>query len=321
EDPKKLAAYVVLYQAMHVLVRLLAPFAPHISEVIYRDLVKSADPNSPESVHMLPWPSVDEGAINVKLEEGMRMVRVFVEAGASARQQHRLKLRWPVKKVSIQVTSDEIFEKIKDLRELLQNQLNCKELFLLSPNERPLELELGVKVDEEQFRQKFGGLAERAMDQIRSMDAGRLSEELNLHGFVGLQFDGHKLSVPKDLIAFEERPAEGIALVQTDFGKLLMDTRMTPELEAESMARELVRRLQMMRKEMELGMEERVDVVIGLSNQDDLERLSTQQDYICREVRVRNLRLCLLNDVAGEGYLKDWSIDGENFRMLVRRVA
>lgn len=321
EDPKKLAAYVVLYQAMHVLVRLLAPFAPHISEVIYRDLVKSADPSSPESVHMLPWPSVDEGAINTGLEEGMRIARAFVEAGASLRQQHRIKLRWPVNKVSIQVDSEEILDKIKDLRELLQNQLNCKELVLLGPRERPGELEIQFRVDEEQFRQRFGGLAERAMEQVRSMDAGRLFEELNLHGFVGLQFDGYKLSVPKGLIAFEEKPTEGVAFIQTDFGKLLMDTKLTPELEAESMARELVRRLQMMRKEMELGMEERVDVVVGVGKGEDLERLSTQQDYICREVRVRNLRLCLLNDVAGEGYLKDWNIDGENFRMLVRRVA
>ncbi|MGC8817095.1 MAG: isoleucine--tRNA ligase [Candidatus Hadarchaeum sp.] len=321
EDPKKLAAYVVLYQALHVLIRLLAPFAPHLCEVIYRDLVKSVDSNSPESVHMLPWPSADEGAIDVRLEQGMRAVRAFVEAGASARQQFRLKLRWPVKRVSIKAASAEVLEMIKDLSELLQDQLNCKELVLLGPDEELGELRLKIRLAEEQFRQRFGEIAEKVMELVKGMDAWRLFEQLNRHGFVGLQFDGFKLSIPKDFISFEEEPAEGFALVQTEFGKLLLDTRMTPELEAESLARELVRRLQMMRKEMELGMEERVDVVIGFPSQADLESLSAQQEYISREVRVRNLRLRLLNDVAGEGYLKDWNIDGESFRLLVKKVV
>jgi isoleucyl-tRNA synthetase len=320
EDPKKLAAYVVLYQALHVLVRLMAPFAPHITEVIYRDLVKAADPSSPESVHMLPWPSVEEHAINSRLEEGMRIVRALVEAGAAARQQHKLKLRWPVKRVSIRMASAEGLEAIKDLQELLRSQLNCKELLVVGPKERLKELGLRVKVDEGRFREKFGDLAERAMELIKGMDARRLAEELDLHGFVGLQFDGYKLSVHKELVDFEEEPPEGIALVQTEFGLLAMDTRMTPELEAESLARELVRRLQMMRKEMDLGMEERVDVVIGVASEKELESLSTQQEYISREVRVRNLRLCLLEAVSGDGYLKDWNIDGDNFRLLVKKV-
>jgi isoleucyl-tRNA synthetase len=320
EDPKKLAAYVVLYQALHVLVRLMAPFAPHITEVIYRDLVKAADPSSPESVHMLPWPSVEEHAINSRLEEGMRIVRALVEAGAAARQQHKLKLRWPVKRVSIRMASAEGLEAVKDLQELLRSQLNCKELLVVGPKERLKELGLRVKVDEGRFREKFGDLAERAMELIKGMDARRLAEELDLHGFVGLQFDGYKLSVHKELVDFEEEPPEGIALVQTEFGLLAMDTRMTPELEAESLARELVRRLQMMRKEMDLGMEERVDVVIGVASEKELESLSTQQEYISREVRVRNLRLCLLEAVSGEGYLKDWNIDGDNFRLLVKKV-
>jgi len=320
EDPKKLAAYVVLYQALHVLVRLMAPFAPHITEVIYRDLVKAADPSSPESVHMLPWPSVEEHAINSRLEEGMRIVRALVEAGAAARQQHKLKLRWPVKRVSIRMASAEGLEAIKDLQELLRSQLNCKELLVVGPKERLKELGLRVKVDEGRFREKFGDLAEKAMELIKGMDARRLAEELDLHGFVGLQFDGYKLSVHKELVDFEEEPPEGIALVQTEFGLLAMDTRMTPELEAESLARELVRRLQMMRKEMDLGMEERVDVVIGVASEKELESLSTQQEYISREVRVRNLRLCLLEAVSGEGYLKDWNIDGDNFRLLVKKV-
>ncbi|MCS7132031.1 MAG: class I tRNA ligase family protein, partial [Hadesarchaea archaeon] len=85
EDPKKLAAYVVLYQALHTLMRLLAPLMPHVAELMYRDLVRAVDPKAPESVHMLSWPGFSEEAIDEGLERGMSAVRDLVEAGAAAR--------------------------------------------------------------------------------------------------------------------------------------------------------------------------------------------------------------------------------------------
>jgi isoleucyl-tRNA synthetase len=126
------------------------------------------------------------------------------------------------------------------------------------------------------------------------------------------------------LLGPEERfpPADEAThpFVETQAGKIAIDVRITPELRAEGIARELVRRLQMMRKEMDLEMEERVDAVIGLEDESDLRLLSSQQEYICREVRVRNLRLTSTLDIFEEGYLKDWAIDGKNFRLLIKRL-
>ncbi len=255
-DPRKLAAYVALYQALHILVRLLAPFMPHVNEVIYRELAKAVSPKAPESVHMLPWPSVEEGAIDITLEQGMSVVRGFVEAGAAARQQAKLKLRWPVHKAIVQTSTHEARTHLKPLKELLRVQLNCKELVLIGPGED-----------------------------------------------------------------FEKEMPEGFALMQTEFGKVAIDTKITPELKAECLARELVRRLQTMRKEMDLGMEEHVDVDVGVGTEETLRLLATQQNYISREVRVRNLRICRAGEVAGEGCLKDWNIDGNSFRLLVKRLS
>jgi isoleucyl-tRNA synthetase len=254
-DPRKLAAYVVLYQAVHILVRLLAPFMPHVSEVIYRELVKSVSPKAPESVHMLPWPSVDERAIDIALEQGMSVVRGFVEAGAAARQQAKLKLRWPVRKAVVQ-TSRELRTCLKPLEQLLRAQLNCKELVLVGPDEN-----------------------------------------------------------------FDKEISEGFAPLQTEFGKIAIDTKITPELKAECLAREIVRRLQTMRKEMDLGMEERVDIDVGVRTDENLGLLAAQQKYISREVRVKNLRIRRTEEVAGKGYLKDWNIDGDSFRLLIKRLS
>ena len=253
EDPSKLAAYVTLYQALHVLIRSLAPLMPHVSEVIYSDLVKSVDPKAPESVHMLPWPSVDERSIDPELELGMGLVRAFVEAAAAARQQAKLKLRWPVSEVVIKTSSNEAFERLRDLGEVIEKHLNCKKLTLLSPAE-------------------------------------------------------------------PEPSPEGHAVASVERGKVMVDLRLTPELKAKALARELVRRLQTMRKEQELEMEERVDIEIGTDNREYLDLLSTQRDYITREVRVRNLRLCPTTEVGIAGYVREWEINGDRFKLLLARL-
>jgi isoleucyl-tRNA synthetase len=254
DDPRKMAAYVTLYQATHILVRLLSPFMPHISEVIYRDMVKAVSPRAPESVHMLPWPSPDEGFIDRKLELGMDLVRAFVETAARVRQEFNIKLRWPIRTVYIQAFSWESKKALEGLVSLLQSQLNCKAVVLLEPKD-----------------------------------------------------------------PFPPRVAGPIPSAEIEVGRIAVDVKITPDLKAEGTARELVRRLQTMRKEMDLGMEERVEVVIGVSDESDLKLLSSQQDYISREVRINGLKLSGINEVF-EGYTKEWEIDEKHFKLWIKRL-
>lgn len=249
EDPRKFAAHLTLYQAMHTIMRLLAPFMPHLCEVLYRDLVKSVDVQGPESVHMLKWPSVDEGAINQELEVGMKMVRSFVEAGAAARQKAMLKVRWPLRRAVIR-TSPEVKSLLQGLQGLLRDQLNCKEVVISESGEFP----------------------------------------------------------------------EGFVSATSEFGEIAIDTHITPELQAECLAREVVRRLQIMRRDLDLPMEERVDVSIGVDDEGFIKLLATQREYVRTEVRVRDLVITKTAGVVGDGYVKDWDVDGNRFRMLVRRL-
>ncbi|MEM2192084.1 MAG: class I tRNA ligase family protein [Candidatus Hadarchaeales archaeon] len=251
EDPRKIAAYVVLYQTMHVLMRLLSPFMPHITEVIYRDLVRSVAPSAPESVHMLPWPEPDETAIDKEIERGMEMVKRFVEAGARLRQESGLKLRWPVRRVILRASNKDDKRLLLRLEDLLKAQLNCKELTILGPG-----------------------------DALLSLAGGK----------------------------FKSSEIEG--------GKITIDLERDEALLAEAMAREVVRRFQVMRKEMGLEMEERVDAGI-VGEEDDLKLLSTQQDYIKREVRINNL------DFGKElpaSFKKKWKIDEKEFLLCLKKL-
>lgn len=254
QDPKKLAAYLSLHQTFQILLKLLAPFMPFISETMYQGLVKATLPQAPESVHMLEWPKPDERALDEELERGMNAARAFVEAGASIRQKAGLKLRQPVGEVVIQTSTEELKRVLEGLSRVLQGQLNCKKLMVLGPSE---------------------------------------------------SFMKH---------------AQGLPSATAGFGRIAIDVQLTPELKAEGLARELVRRLQTMRRDLNLEMEERVDVVIG-AEAEDRAMLEGQRDYICREVRIRNLQLVELTKAGGPGYSKQWTVDGKRFSLLLQRLS
>jgi len=319
ENPSKLAAYITLYQVLHILMRLLAPLMPHVTDVIYQGLVKSIHEKSPESVHMLSWPTAQEDMIDLNLERGMNAVRAFIDASANIRQQANLKLRWPVKKVIVQTSAQELKVLLMRLNDVLKSQLNCKELVLLGPNDVAGVLKCKPKI--ENLTKRFRSLASAVEETLKNMEALRLRAELERYGFFGIQVVGQKVKLTKDDVEFEEGLPEGFVSASTDAGKIMIDVRLTPELEAECLARELVRRLQTMRKEQNLAMEERIDVEIGSDNAEYLKLLGTQREYITREVRVQNMRLCATAEVGTQGYVKDWKIDDDKFKLFIKRLS
>lgn len=321
DDPAKLSAYIALYQALHNLLRLLAPFMPYVTEIMYSGLVRAIDDRAPESVHMLPWPAAYDASIDAKLERGMSIARAFVDGAAAARQQVNLKLRWPVNKAIVKLASPETKPLLKGLQTLLKSQLNCKELVLLTPGEQISEIRLVSKPNLESLRTKYGELALMIATALQEMNAPRLRAELERYGYTGLQVKGQKFRLSAEDVGFEENLPDGFVSASTEFGQIIIDSRLTPELKAEALARELVRRFQTMRKEQNLMMEERVDAMIGTDAGEYLKLLAKEQEYLNREVRIRNLHILPTGEVSGPGYIKDWNIDGDSFKLLLRRLS
>jgi isoleucyl-tRNA synthetase len=242
EDPSKTAAYYTLHKVLTTLSKLLAPFIPHLSEKIYRGL------GGEGSVHLCDWPEPEEELIDKGLEEGMEIVRKLVEAGTSARQAAGLKLRWPVRTIVVEAAPD-VQEKIKPLLEILSSSLNCKELLLCRPGEKPLPAH-------------------------------------------------HSTS-------------------ESAYGRVTVDTELTNELKAEALAKEIVRRFQVMRKEMALGMEERVDGEVCLG--ESLELVKRMEDYIKQEVRIRNLHFSTAPQLPG--FRREFDLDGEKCALCLLKFA
>jgi len=144
------------------------------------------------------------------------------------------------------------------------------------------------------------------------------SEISDLLEILRRQLNCKELEVLPPSSAFPDLP--GFVSCETEAGRIALCTEMTDELKAEGLAREVVRRFQMMRKDLDLGMEERVDASIGVDGKEEFGMLVSMQDYIKREVRIRNLKICWFREVGGEGYLKDWDLDGLAVRLLIRRI-
>jgi isoleucyl-tRNA synthetase len=319
EDPRKQAAYLTLYRALHSLFRLLAPLMPHVTETMYQGLIRAADSSEPESVHLQLWPEVEEGKIDEQLENDMDVIRALFEGGATARQDAGVKLRWPVRKVLVRASSQEVKESALRLESVLRAQLNTKELVVLGPGEDAEELNPVCNADLGVLSQKFGSIAPKIKNILRRMKVERVREDLERQGFVGLQVEGQQIQVPTEGLKLDQISEEFVT-ASTDVGEVIVDTTPTPELRAERLARELVRRLQMMRKELDLGMEERVDVVVGAAAGESRELLKKQEGYLKREVRIKELVIVPAAEVREEGYAKDWDVMGESFRLLLRRI-
>lgn len=316
KDPKKEVAYQTLYRTFEILLRMLSPFMPYITEEVYGKMVRAADSSKPKSVHQLNWPETDGERIRDQLEEDMEIVRNLVETGAKARQRADLKRRWPVKRVIIKAENSETRKSVERLEKILYNQLNCKDVTVLTEEEFSSEINLECKVDMEALRNQFGDLATSINNVLQNMDNDQIKRQAEQQGFVGLTAQGEKVKVGLNNLTLDALP-DNFTSAESPYGEVIIDKSVNTELESERLTRDVVRRLQEMRKDMDLEMEEEVDVSIGTEDKKDEELLKRQKDYIKKEVRVRNLNI----GEKGKGdYTKEWEITDKSFDLSISRL-
>ncbi len=217
EDPKKKVAYQTLYRIFDNLVRIIAPFLPHVAEEIYQKMIRPTESSKPESVHQLAWPDPDGEKIDKSLEEDMKVVRSFVESGAKARQRAGLKKRWPVKKVMIKVEEEELKDSAGRLERILLNQLNCKEIEPLTEEEFSEKIDLVCEVDTDSLEEEFGDLAPAIEEVIKNMDLDQIRRQVEDRGFLGITVKGEKIKIGLNNISLDELP-ENLVSAGSSYG-------------------------------------------------------------------------------------------------------
>ncbi|MHC1604893.1 MAG: DUF5915 domain-containing protein, partial [Candidatus Methanofastidiosia archaeon] len=288
EDMDKIAVYFTLHYALVKLSKLQAPLMPYMSEEIYQNLSREKD-----SVHLEDFPSADEKLIDINLEKEMTYVRKVMEASANARQRGEIKQRWPVSEVVVESDDPAAVKAIQDLECVLLEQINTKSIKVAK-----LERALEVKPNYKNLGPKFKGEAKKVSEAILGASQKELIESIKSTGKATVSgFD-----IDSDDILLEERLPEGWRATDTDFGKVFVNVKLNDALLSEAMARELIRRIQEMRKELDLKVEDMIKTHVACDFED---MVLAQKDHIANETRSKSF----VFGSAESGYYKEWKID------------
>ncbi|RQG96076.1 isoleucine--tRNA ligase [Natrarchaeobius oligotrophus] len=315
ESDSKTAAYATIYRVLRETVALLAPFAPFVSEEIYGTLTGDG---GHDTVHMCDWPAVDERFVDERLEADVAVLRAIEEAGANARQQAGRKLRWPVPRVVVVADDDEVADAVQRHTDLLADRLNAREVELVSPDERWAELSYSAEADMSELGPAFGDRAGVVMNALNEARIDEPSLEA-LEGAVADAVDG-SVDLEESMVSFVAKTPDDVAgtafgLDGDDRGVVYVDASLTEEIESEGYAREVIRRVQEMRKDLDLDVEERI--VLELSVDDDrvASLIDDRAALVCEEVRADEIR------AVDDGHRKEWDVEGVTVELAIAPLA
>jgi isoleucyl-tRNA synthetase len=301
EDADKNAAFKVLHEALAVSITLLAPVTPYVTEAIHVNL------NSrPESIHMVSWPQQDPKWIDQKMEEGMNLVREISEAVARIRQTANMNLRWPIKRIIIKGQNDEVIQSLVGLKDSLLSQNNVKDLEMVPVGGEWDEMILSVVPNPNAIGKVYRQWSSKIAVLLKNRPAKTIKAGID-KGEYSLGIEGQLVKILPNMVSFTSTLPPEVGSAEFSKGVIYVDLEQTPALEAEGFSREMIRRIQQMRKDMSLNVEEFVKVEIQCSQKIEA-ALEGWKDRISRETRAKQFGI--VEAVKGE-YIVEWSIDTE----------
>ena len=268
---------------------------------------------------MCDWPTVNEAYLDPELEAAMDTVRSIVEAASNARQKAGRKLRWPISRIIVSPENEDAAKAVERLRSVLMDQTNSKAIVLTGAGKSWDELGLEVIPDPGKIGPVFKKEAGKVIPALKKVDGIALKKAFADSGeFVLSLADGTTVTVTPGMANFKETLPEGTASAESDAGLVYVDANLTPELEAEGYSREVIRRLQDMRKELDLVVDENIRASVRIEDERVLKLVETLKDLIAEEVRADTLDLGSDIDVSG-ALVKDWDVEGIAMKMGIAK--
>jgi len=296
----KISAYTALYTTLKTLSMVMAPFTPFFSDFMYRNLW-----GDKESVHLEDYPNASESLIDEALEEEMNIAIRIAEAGRRARQLANIKLRQPLAKMSI-VAGEKYHPVIEKFMDVLKEEVNVKDIEIMASAGRMVNVE--IRPNYRVLGPKLKGDMKRVLKALQSMPVREVVEALRSGG---LKIEGYNLT--QEDLEIVEKPAEGIQAVEVETLPMIvyLDTHITNELRQEGLAREVVRRIQAMRKEMNLDYAQKIRTYYE-GDEEVREAIERFKDYIMRETQSVELK-----EGKEEGYSKTWEIENKRVKITI----
>ena len=307
-EEDKVAAYMTLYTALVTTAKIAAPMAPFMTEEIYRNLVCSVDKDAPESVHLCRWPAYDAGRVDPQLEQDMDEVLKVVTLGRAARNLANRKNRQPLSCLYTDASAGlgELYQ------EIIKQELNVKDLQFLSDMSQFISYTFKPQL--RLLGQKFGKKLGEVRTALQNLDGAAAKKQLDDTGSLTLTLSDGEVSLTAEEVLIDTAQKEGFTSVSDRGLTVVLDTTLTPELEEEGFVREIVSKLQSMRKD------------AGFHVTDHIQVYHQGSEKIAQVLK--DHEASILADVLGEachhgqldGYTAQWDINGETTTFGVKKL-
>jgi len=291
----------------------LSPFAPFVTEALY-EVVKGR--GGRESIHLESWPGVDENLYDRSLLSKMNIVKEVVTAVLAARQRGGRKLRYPVQRVVIESKSPETYAALTMFERFLKETVNSERLELLRPEEAFADVRLMLEVDLSQAGPRLGRKLPLLLSYLKNVDSGSLVKELEESGGLKITLNGNDFFLEKELFVIKKKVPENFASAENQLATVYVDLTVSPELEALSTAKEVVRRIQVMRKELNLNILDQVKVIVVVEDPEFRGHVEAKKKYIEEETRST---LTINGQIPEDAYVRDWDVEGVLVKICVAR--
>ena len=316
EDPDKIAAYSTLYTVLKTLLQILAPVTPFIAEELYRKFILPAEKDSPESVHMLEWPKVNEKLISAELEEAMTLAKKIVEVGAAARMKAGIKIRQPLPEIIVLSDDEKLHKLLTYVKDVVKSQINVKNVSVKKLSEIGKYISYEIRPVFSKIGPMFKDKTREVLEILKEKESEVIKNILE-KGYFEFEINGEKHVITHEYVEILEKPSEHYILQNFDKGKILLDIRIDYEAAAEGLARDIVRRIQYMRKELDLPVEAFIEALIITPDKQSMEMLEKWRNFIAEEVRAKKLKISVEKEKTKKGYTKEWDIEGEKYVITI----
>ncbi len=303
----KVCAYMTLYTVLVEFAKVSAPFIPFMTEEIYQNLVRSVDENALESIHMCDFPKYDEKYNFAEIEQEMDAIRKVVILGRAARNEANIKNRQPLSKLFIQ-TDNKINA---DYVNIILEELNIKDVELtkdasgfISYNFKPQMRTMGPK---------YGKLMRPIFDEIAKMDGAEVMATLNSDKPICLNVQGTDVEVFKDDVLIDTQQKDGFVSASDAGFTVVLDTNLTDELIEEGFVREIISKIQTMRKDSGFEVTDRISVVF-----DGSEKIA--KIFAANDAEIKSQTLADSIDAGDAKDGKNWNVNGEKVDIAIQKA-
>ena len=306
-EQDKINAYMTLYTALITLSKISAPMIPFMTEEIYQNLVRSVDKSAPESIHLTDFPKVNEEFIDKDLEVSMDEVLDIVVLGRAARNSANIKNRQPIG--NMYVKAENVLSPF--YVEIIEDELNVKAVEFKDDVEEFVSY--SFKPQLKTVGPKYGKLLGKIKESLSNLDGHKAMQELNADGALNFDFDGEKVVLGREDLLIETAKNDNFVTEADNKVTVVLDIRLDDALLEEGFVRELISKIQTMRKE--AGFEVVDHIVLSQSGNDRIAEIIKKNEAVIKNDTLADE--IVYNNV--EGYTKDWNLNGEHTSLGVSK--